>query len=472
MARRPDDSAHGGSLSMKSSGSADPIKELNTVGLKAEAVPAPSFRTDIGKGTWVMAGYHLATTIATPAAYAYLPFAFANLGWPGGMVLLVMGIAVTWYTSILISSLHEFNGVRYVRYRDLGRAIGGKWCAYTIVACQQIASLGNNITLGIVAGTSMKALNLSFDPESSITLQEWIIIFGAIQLVLSQFPTIHDLRMINVASTICTAGFAVTVTALSIYNGKNPTPVEDPDTGDMITPDVSYNVANGRSEANIVFGVFSALGTIAFAFGDTLLPEIQATLGEPVKRNMYRAVNMCYFIIASSYILTAVTGYWAYGNAVAPYLVASFAGPTWAVRLANFFALFQFLGCYQIYCRPTYEVVEVWAMDTSQSATSLRNCMGRLVVTTGYVVILTFIGCLFPFFGDFLALTGAIGFTPLDFMLPLVLWLWVNNKCSTLRRSIHYVLISIYTGVMVLGSIGALRFIVTNVVNYSVFANL
>mgnify|MGYP001050910325 CR=1 FL=1 len=46
-------------------------------------------------GTWTMAGYHLATTIATPAAYAYLPFAFANLGWAGGLVLLIMGIAVT-----------------------------------------------------------------------------------------------------------------------------------------------------------------------------------------------------------------------------------------------------------------------------------------------------------------------------------------------------------------------------------------
>ena len=43
---------------------------------------------------------------------------------------------------------------------------------------------------------------------------------------------------------------------------------------------------------------------------------------------------------------------------------------------------------------------------TLQSPTSLRNCLGRLVVTTGYIVILTFIGCLFPFFGDFLALVS------------------------------------------------------------------
>ena len=32
----------------------------------------------------------------------------------------------------------------------------------------------------------MKALNQSFDPTSTITLQQFIVIFGCIQLVLSQ----------------------------------------------------------------------------------------------------------------------------------------------------------------------------------------------------------------------------------------------------------------------------------------------
>ncbi|PNX91266.1 hypothetical protein L195_g047396, partial [Trifolium pratense] len=34
------------------------------------------------KGTWKHAAFHVATTIATPAAYAPLPFALASLGWP------------------------------------------------------------------------------------------------------------------------------------------------------------------------------------------------------------------------------------------------------------------------------------------------------------------------------------------------------------------------------------------------------
>jgi hypothetical protein len=106
------------------------------------------------------------------------------------------------------------------------------------------------------AGISMKSLNVSFNPDTTITLQTWIIIFGCIQLVLSQFPTIHDRRFLNVICTMCTAGFAITATGLSIYNGSNPAPG---------SPPVDYSVLGDT--AAVTFGVFSALGTIAFGFG-------------------------------------------------------------------------------------------------------------------------------------------------------------------------------------------------------------
>ena len=41
-----------------------------------------------------------------------------------------------------------------------------------------------------------------------------------------------------------------------------------------------------------------------------------------------------------------------------------------------------------------------------QAPLSLRNIGGRLIVTTIYCAILTLIGCMMPFFGDFLALVG------------------------------------------------------------------
>jgi hypothetical protein len=50
-------------------------------------------------------------------------------------------------------------------------------------------------------------------PDGSMTLQHFIIIFGALQLLLSQLPNIHSLRMLNMVSTIATLGFALVCTS-------------------------------------------------------------------------------------------------------------------------------------------------------------------------------------------------------------------------------------------------------------------
>lgn len=421
-----------------------------------------SFRTDIGKGTWLAAGYHLATTIATPAAYAYLPFAFAGLGWAPGMIALMMGIVVTWYASILLASLHEHNGVRYFRYSDIATSIHGPWAGRAVITFQQIASLGNNITLAIVAGIAMKALNQSFSPGSTITLQQFIIIFGCIQLVFSQMPSIHDLRALNMICTICTCGFAISATALSIYSGKNPAPG---------SPPVDYAVTG--SPTLKAFGVFMGLGTIAFGFGDTVLPEVQATLKAPVKQNMYKGIALCYSVISIGYLLVTISGYWAFGNTVTMYLPASFVGPVWAVRMCEFFALIQIVGCYQIYCRPTYEAVELVTMDTKQGPMAPRNIVTRLFITTSYTALLTLIACAMPFFGSFLALCGAIGFTPLDFIMPLILFDKVHeNTIGLTRRVVHMCLVVLYTLVGIVAAMGALYFIVRDAQTFSFFADL
>lgn len=63
-------------------------------------------------------------------------------------------------------------------------------------------------------------------------------------------------------------------------------------------------------------------------------------------------------------------------------------------------------------------------------------------------------GCLFPFFGDFLALAGAIGFTPLDFVLPPLLWTWVNKPALPLK-AFNYTIAAVYSVVGILAAVGA-----------------
>lgn len=49
-------------------------------------------------------------------------------------------------------------------------------------------------------------------------------------------------------------------------------------------------------------------GIIAFAFGDTILPEVQATCGGNAKMTMYKGVSFGYSILLTSYMVVAIAG--------------------------------------------------------------------------------------------------------------------------------------------------------------------
>jgi amino acid permease len=178
-----------------------------------------------------------------------------------------------------------------------------------------------------------------------------------------------------------------------------------------------------------------------------VLPEVQATVKAPSTRNMYKGISMCYIIIAVSYLAVAITGYWAFGAAVNPFVVYSFGGPQWAVTLALLLAIIQIVGCYQvcvcmtrrrplclralpgccrccccvglaaqpihlaasqlstqIYTRPTYEYFEILLAHHDESPMSRWNVAQRALITTVYMVVVTTVCCAVPFFIDFVAL--------------------------------------------------------------------
>jgi hypothetical protein len=90
-----------------------------------------------------------------------------------------------------------------------------------------VASVGNNIAIQIAAGSSLKAVFEHYgaaDTGRAMTLQHFILLFGAFELFLSQLPDIHSLRWFNALCTACTAGFAGTAIGVTIYDGNFSTP--------------------------------------------------------------------------------------------------------------------------------------------------------------------------------------------------------------------------------------------------------
>lgn len=131
------------------------------------------------------------------------------------------------------------------------------------------------------------------------------------------------------------------------------------------------------------------------------------------------------------------------------------------------------MQCVQVYVQPIYEVLESKTGDISQSRYSLRNVAPRVVLRSLYLAVATVLGAMLPFFGDIVSLIGAFGYTPLDFVLPMVFYQLVFRPS---RRSLvfwlNWCIIVVFSFVGVIGCIASFRSIVINAKTYHLFANV
>lgn len=58
----------------------------------------------------------------------------------------------------------------------------------------------------VLSPRALQALNYSFNPDSTMTLQQFIIIFGCIQLVFSQVDASGGQQMENSLAVLCLLG--------------------------------------------------------------------------------------------------------------------------------------------------------------------------------------------------------------------------------------------------------------------------
>ena len=128
---------------------------------------------------------------------------------------------------------------------------------------------------------------------------------------------------------------------------------------------------------------------------------------------------------------------------------------------------------FQVYSQPTFEALEGKSGDASDGRFTLRNLIPRLFLRSVYVSVATLIAAMLPFFGDIVAVIGAFGFLPLDFIVPLVFY---NMTFKPSKRSMIFwinTLIAVFFSIVaVLGCIAAIRQIYLDADSYKLFANL
>ncbi|XP_039038273.1 GABA transporter 1-like [Hibiscus syriacus] len=421
------------------------------------------------RGSWLHCGYHLTTSIVGPVIFSF-PFAFSLLGWAPGILITLLQALLTFYSYNLLSLVLEYHahlGNRQLRFRDMATDIlGPRWGKYLVGPLQIAICYGAVIACILLGGQSLKFIYLLYNPSGKMQLYQFITIFGTVPLVLAQIPSFHSLRHINLASLLLILAYTALVVAGSIHIGNSRN-----------APNKDYSVHG--SKENRIFGVINGISIIATTYGCGIIPEIQATVAPPVKGKMFKGLCICFGVIAITYFSVAISGYWAFGNRSQQTVLSNFMArnrpllPIWFLLLTNIFTLTQLAAVSVVYLQPTNEVFEKWFANPKMDQFSARNVIPRLVLRSLSVIIAIVFAAMIPFFGDIMALFGAFGIIPLDFILPMVLY---NLTFKPSRKGLVFwgnTLIAIASSALVaMGAVASVRQIILDANTYNLFANM
>ncbi|XP_059643421.1 probable GABA transporter 2 [Cornus florida] len=420
------------------------------------------------KGQWWHAGFHLTTAVVGPTILT-LPYAFRGLGWGLGFLCLTAMGVVSFYCFYLMSLvLHhcEKEGRRHIRFREFAAdVLGSGWMFYFVIFIQTAVNTGVGIGAILLSGECLQIMYTTISPNGPLKLYDFIAMVTVIMIVLSQLPTFHSLRHINMVSLLLCLGYTSLVVSACIYAGtSNNAPKKD------------YSLET--SDSARVFSAFTSISIMASIFGNGILPEIQATLAPPTTGKMLKGLLMCYSVIIVTFYSAAVSGYWAFGNQSDGNILNSLMPddvtlvPTWVLALAVIFVLLQLFAIGLVYSQVAYEIMEKKSADVNQGMFSKRNLIPRIILRSLYVIFCGFVAAMLPFFGDINGVVGAIGFIPLDFILPMLLYnMTYKPSRSSLIYWINMSIMIVFTGVGLLGSFSSIRQLVLDASKFKLFSS-
>ncbi|CAL5032768.1 unnamed protein product [Urochloa decumbens] len=444
--------------------------EAAAAGNGKQAVDAGAASSAVeSSGTWWQAGFHMTTATLGPASLS-LPYALRGLGWALGLAALTAVAAVTFYAYFLVSRVldHcEAAGRRHARFRDLAAdVLGSRWATSLVVTVQVAINVGISIGSILLAADCLELTYSRHAPNGSLKLYHFVIMVALVLAVLSQLPSLHSLRHINVGSLVVSIGYTMLVSAACICAGlSSDAPAKD------------YSLSTSRSERT--FTAFLSISILTSVFGNSILPEIQATLAPPAGGKMAKALVLSYSVFFLAFYFPAIAGYWAFGNQVRsnvmqsllPADTGSSLAPAWMLGLAVVLILLQLIAIALVYLQVTYEMIERKLFAGSK--VGRRSLLApRVALRAAYVAALAFVAAMLPFFGEIQGVVGSVGYIPLDVVIPVVMY---NVALAPRRRSPAYVanaaIIVAFVSLGVIGGVASVRKLVLNADKFKLFSN-
>ncbi|GAA5815965.1 hypothetical protein MFLAVUS_009484 [Mucor flavus] len=389
-----------------------------------------------GDGTFMTAYFNIVCVVAGTGTLG-LPKAFADGGWLGILILILAYSMAVYSGIILIRCLYHKPGHRLHDYKAIGTAAFG-WPGYLVASFLHILNLFGCPALYLVLASGNMVYLLE-GTAGQLDHKIWAVIWGAFLVIPSLImKTLKEVTGIAAIGALCTmmAVFVVLIQGPMTRNAS-PAPV--------------YH------DSVIWQGFPVALSTIAFSFGgNNTYPHVEHALKKPHqwKYAVIAGLSTC----TALYFLTAVPGYWSFGNATKSPIYDSL--PEGIGRMLSVIVMtIHVILAIPIYTTSFSLEFEKFSNCSEERYGKFGAWVGRAIIRSITMGILVVLACFIPFFDDFMGLIGSLANCGLVFLLPVLCYLKLTGVRNKPWYELAFCALTLFLGVIgcVFGTIDSVK---------------
>ncbi|KAI4307797.1 hypothetical protein L6164_030941 [Bauhinia variegata] len=409
-------------------------------------------------GTVWTAVAHIVTGVIGSGVLS-LAWSLAQLGWVAGPFAIILFAIITLVSAYLLCNSYrspdpEYGPRRSSSYLDaVNLHLGGNH-GWLSGFCVHLSFFGFGIAYNVTTAISIRAIlkancyhKNGHEADCEFGGVYYMLVFGVVQLFLSQIPNFHNIDWLSVIAAIMSLFYSFIGMGLAIAQVV----------GNGIIKGSIEGISTTTYEK--VWLVAQGLGDIAFSYPfAVILIEIQDTLKSPPPENvtMRKASTISLFVTTFFYLCCGCSGYAAFGDNTPGNLLNGFYEPYWLVDFANACIVFHLVGAYQVYSQPLFANVESWLsfrFPESQFVNHIYTLklpllpafgvnLLRLCFRSAYVASTTIIAVTFPYFNQVLGVLGGVIFWPLTIYFPVKMYM---SQCDIEAWTTKWILLQTFS---------------------------
>lgn len=408
------------------------------------------------KYLWLRAAYHCLVTIVGTGILGF-PYATANFGWGGSVVIITLSTAGAFYTSILLIFMQEPD---HGTYSEVANGVMGRknFANWYVRPFQYLNFFPTAAVMILVGGNAMSTMDTMTNGTSSLSVRSWSVVMGAIVMTLSLLPDLAHVWQVSLFGSISV--FLITFYCIA----GSSMAISD----NVITPSYDQPLEDTTRYA---FTAMAAFGDILFGYGfHTVLPDISASLHETSNEahsDTKKAVTAAFSYSYPAYLIVALLGYGAFGADVSSNVLEDI---THVLSHGAMFVVWAFVVVKTATEATVYNQAAFTLFRDSVGLTDKSDHINHhpqnrcldYVLRFIWVGAATVVAIFVPYFSDLTSITGAISITPLSFILPVIFWNKKHGETAPRWRIIfHYIFMGVF-GLMgltaLIGAIGDIQF--------------